>query len=115
MSMQETMEDIPVLSLEPSTLALSICKVTFHRISICIVFILESVFIFAILSPPLLEDPWSSSGYSAMLGNSPHIGQPGSFSAINPQDRMVCANHLHFVHFRSFIIKLANVTCKEIM
>lgn len=24
-----------------------------------------------------------------MLGNSPHIGQPGSFSAINPQDRMV--------------------------
>uniref|UniRef100_A0A8C3G5B5 Transcription factor E2-alpha n=1 Tax=Cyclopterus lumpus TaxID=8103 RepID=A0A8C3G5B5_CYCLU len=32
--------------------------------------------------------PWSSSGYSAMLGNSPHIGQPGSFSAINPQDRM---------------------------
>ncbi|XP_056270711.1 transcription factor 3b isoform X2 [Pseudoliparis swirei] len=34
------------------------------------------------------EDPWPSSGYSAMLGNSPHIGQPGSFSAINPQDRM---------------------------
>ncbi|XP_068447618.1 transcription factor 3b isoform X1 [Clinocottus analis] len=34
------------------------------------------------------EDPWSSSGYSAILGNSPHIGQPGSFSAINPQDRM---------------------------
>ncbi|XP_068175024.1 transcription factor 3b isoform X2 [Antennarius striatus] len=34
------------------------------------------------------EDPWSSSGYSAMLGNSPHIGQPGSFSAINSQDRM---------------------------
>uniref|UniRef100_A0A3Q0S8I9 Transcription factor E2-alpha n=1 Tax=Amphilophus citrinellus TaxID=61819 RepID=A0A3Q0S8I9_AMPCI len=34
------------------------------------------------------DDPWSSSGYSAMLGNSPHIGQPGSFSAINPQDRM---------------------------
>uniref|UniRef100_A0A7N6AJU0 Transcription factor E2-alpha n=1 Tax=Anabas testudineus TaxID=64144 RepID=A0A7N6AJU0_ANATE len=34
------------------------------------------------------EDPWSSSGYSAMLGNSPHIGQPGSFSAINAQDRM---------------------------
>ncbi|XP_077964729.1 transcription factor 3b isoform X15 [Gasterosteus aculeatus] len=34
------------------------------------------------------EDPWSSSGYSAMLGNSPHIGQPGTFSAINPQERM---------------------------
>ncbi|XP_034737926.1 transcription factor 3b isoform X10 [Etheostoma cragini] len=34
------------------------------------------------------EDPWSSSGYSAMLGNTPHVGQPGSFSAINPQDRM---------------------------
>uniref|UniRef100_A0A667WTI1 Transcription factor E2-alpha n=1 Tax=Myripristis murdjan TaxID=586833 RepID=A0A667WTI1_9TELE len=37
---------------------------------------------------PDIPDPWSSSGYSAMLGNSPHIGQPGSFSAINPQDRM---------------------------
>lgn len=36
----------------------------------------------------LQDDPWSSSGYSAMLGNSPHIGQPGSFSAINPQERM---------------------------
>ncbi|XP_074525087.1 transcription factor 3b isoform X3 [Halichoeres trimaculatus] len=35
-----------------------------------------------------LEDPWSSSGFSAMLSNSPHIGQPGSFSSINPQDRM---------------------------
>ncbi|XP_010869979.1 transcription factor 3b isoform X3 [Esox lucius] len=40
------------------------------------------------------SDPWAASGplaqsgYSAMLGNSPHIGQPGSFSAINPQDRM---------------------------
>ncbi|XP_060736619.1 transcription factor 3b isoform X3 [Tachysurus vachellii] len=39
-------------------------------------------------------DPWASSGplgqsgYSAMLGNSPHISQPGSFTAINPQDRM---------------------------
>ncbi|XP_029002571.1 transcription factor 3b isoform X3 [Betta splendens] len=35
-----------------------------------------------------MQDPWSSSGYSAMLGNSSHIGQPGSFSAINSQDRM---------------------------
>ncbi|KAM4739300.1 transcription factor 3b isoform 8-T8 [Anableps anableps] len=34
------------------------------------------------------EDPWSSSGYPGMLGNPPHIGQPGSFPAINPQDRM---------------------------
>ncbi|XP_054644886.1 transcription factor 3b isoform X1 [Dunckerocampus dactyliophorus] len=34
------------------------------------------------------EDPWSSSGYSAILGNSPHIGPPGSFSSLNPQDRM---------------------------
>ncbi|KAM4628611.1 transcription factor 3b isoform 2-T2 [Polymixia lowei] len=34
------------------------------------------------------EDPWSSSGYSAMLSSAPHIGQPGSFSTINPQDRM---------------------------
>ncbi|XP_041967836.1 transcription factor 3b isoform X5 [Alosa alosa] len=39
-------------------------------------------------------DLWSSSGalgqpgYSAMLGNSSHISQSGSFSVINPQDRM---------------------------
>lgn len=50
------------------------------------------------MSPLLSEDPWSS-GYSAMLGNSPHIGQPGSFSAINPQDRMVgrSANSIHIL------------------
>ncbi|XP_051979865.1 transcription factor 3b isoform X4 [Xyrauchen texanus] len=40
------------------------------------------------------SDPWAptgslgQSGYTAILGNSPHISQPGSFSAINPQDRM---------------------------
>ncbi|XP_077082584.1 transcription factor 3b isoform X6 [Siphateles boraxobius] len=40
------------------------------------------------------SDPWApsgplgQSGYTAMLGNSPHINQPGSFSAINAQDRM---------------------------
>ncbi|XP_032382218.1 transcription factor 3b isoform X3 [Etheostoma spectabile] len=50
--------------------------------------ICEGVFIFANGSLLFSEDPWSSSGYSAMLGNTPHIGQPGSFSAINPQDRM---------------------------
>lgn len=33
--------------------------------------------------------PLGQSGYTAMLGNSPHINQPGSFSAINAQDRMV--------------------------
>ncbi|XP_042561227.1 transcription factor 3b isoform X3 [Clupea harengus] len=39
-------------------------------------------------------DLWASSGalgqpgYSAMLGNSSHISQSGSFSALNPQDRM---------------------------
>uniref|UniRef100_UPI003510A557 transcription factor 3b isoform X2 n=1 Tax=Osmerus mordax TaxID=8014 RepID=UPI003510A557 len=39
------------------------------------------------------SDPWSPSGplgqagYSAMLG-PPHLGQTGSFSALNPQDRM---------------------------
>ncbi|XDV22364.1 hypothetical protein PO909_027271 [Leuciscus waleckii] len=32
--------------------------------------------------------PLGQSGYTAMLGNSPHINQPGSFSAINAQDRM---------------------------
>uniref|UniRef100_A0A8C9YUI8 Transcription factor E2-alpha n=1 Tax=Sander lucioperca TaxID=283035 RepID=A0A8C9YUI8_SANLU len=51
-------------------------------------FYMQGVFTFANVSPLFSEDPWSSSGYSAMLGNSPHIGQPGSFSAINPQDRM---------------------------
>ncbi|TRY62320.1 hypothetical protein DNTS_025859 [Danionella cerebrum] len=28
-------------------------------------------------------------GYSAMLGTSPHVSQPGSFSAINTQERMI--------------------------
>uniref|UniRef100_A0A8C4EA56 Transcription factor E2-alpha n=1 Tax=Dicentrarchus labrax TaxID=13489 RepID=A0A8C4EA56_DICLA len=51
-------------------------------------FYMQGIFIFANVSLLFSEDPWSSSGYSAMLGNSPHIGQPGSFSAINPQDRM---------------------------
>ncbi|XP_007571256.1 transcription factor 3a isoform X1 [Poecilia formosa] len=42
--------------------------------------------------PP--SDPWGSAGsmiqpgYSAVLGNSPHLGQHGPFTAINPQDRM---------------------------
>ncbi|XP_026092285.1 transcription factor E2-alpha-like isoform X4 [Carassius auratus] len=40
------------------------------------------------------SDPWApsgsigQSGYTAMMGNSPHISQAGTFSAINPQDRM---------------------------
>ncbi|XP_028282980.1 transcription factor 3a isoform X2 [Parambassis ranga] len=44
------------------------------------------------LHPP--SDPWSSAGsmvqpgYSAILGNSPHLSQQGPFTAINPQDRM---------------------------
>ncbi|XP_037537646.1 transcription factor 3a [Nematolebias whitei] len=44
------------------------------------------------LHPP--SDPWSSAGsmiqpgYSAVLGNSPHLGQHGPFTAINPQDRL---------------------------
>lgn len=43
------------------------------------------------LHPP--SDPWGSArsmvqpGYSAMLGNSPHLNQHGPFTAINPQDR----------------------------
>ncbi|XP_043990878.1 transcription factor 3a isoform X7 [Gambusia affinis] len=42
--------------------------------------------------PP--SDPWGSAGsmiqpgYSAVLGNSPHLGQHSPFTAINPQDRM---------------------------
>ncbi|XP_047444359.1 transcription factor 3a isoform X2 [Mugil cephalus] len=44
------------------------------------------------LHPP--SDPWGSAGsmvqpgYSAMLGNSPHLNQHGPFTAINPQDRL---------------------------
>ncbi|XP_073348145.1 transcription factor 3a isoform X6 [Pagrus major] len=44
------------------------------------------------LHPP--SDPWASArsmvqpGYSAMLGNSPHLSQHGPFTAINPQDRL---------------------------
>ncbi|KAM6948560.1 transcription factor E2-alpha-like isoform 2-T2 [Aplochiton taeniatus] len=39
-------------------------------------------------------DPWGSAGsmvqpgFSAMLSNSPHLGQPAPFTAINPQDRL---------------------------
>ncbi|XP_060900450.1 transcription factor 3a isoform X1 [Labrus mixtus] len=42
--------------------------------------------------PP--SDPWGSArsmvqpGYSAMLGNPPHLSQHGPFTAINPQDRL---------------------------
>ncbi|XP_059200231.1 transcription factor 3a isoform X2 [Centropristis striata] len=44
------------------------------------------------LHPP--SDPWGSGrpmvqpGYSAMLGNSPHLSQHAPFTAINPQDRL---------------------------
>ncbi|XP_029970011.1 transcription factor 3a isoform X4 [Salarias fasciatus] len=44
------------------------------------------------LHPP--SDPWGSAGsmvqpgYSAMLGNPPHLSQHGPFTAINPQDRL---------------------------
>ncbi|KAM4551000.1 transcription factor 3a isoform 1-T3 [Odontesthes bonariensis] len=44
------------------------------------------------LHPP--SDHWGSAGsmiqpgYSAVLGNSPHLSQHGPFTAINPQDRM---------------------------
>ncbi|XP_031710380.1 transcription factor 3a isoform X6 [Anarrhichthys ocellatus] len=44
------------------------------------------------LHPP--SDPWGSArsmvqpGYSAMLGNSPHLSQHVPFTALNPQDRL---------------------------
>lgn len=63
------------------------------------------------ISPLFSEDPWSSSGYSAMLGHSPHIGQAGSFSAINPQDRMVsrkyCATFISIILWKFSIVKYA--------
>ncbi|XP_037838035.1 transcription factor 3a isoform X3 [Kryptolebias marmoratus] len=46
------------------------------------------------LHPPPPSAPWGSAGsmvqpgYSAVLGNSPHLGQHGPFTAINPQDRL---------------------------
>uniref|UniRef100_H3DCZ2 Transcription factor E2-alpha n=1 Tax=Tetraodon nigroviridis TaxID=99883 RepID=H3DCZ2_TETNG len=44
------------------------------------------------LHPP--SHPWGSArsmvqqGYSAMVGNSPHLSQHGPFTALNPQDRL---------------------------
>ncbi|XP_075877267.1 transcription factor 3a isoform X3 [Nelusetta ayraudi] len=44
--------------------------------------------------PHQSSDPWGSGrsmtqpGYSAMVGNSPHLNQHGPFTAINPQDRL---------------------------
>ncbi|XP_037642918.1 transcription factor 3a isoform X3 [Sebastes umbrosus] len=44
------------------------------------------------LHPP--SDPWGSArsmvqpGYTAMLGNSPHLSQHAPFTALNPQDRL---------------------------
>ncbi|XP_032421448.1 transcription factor 3a isoform X3 [Xiphophorus hellerii] len=52
----------------------------------------QSTFYMQDAHPP--SDPWGSAGsmiqpgYSAVLGNSPHLGQHGPFTAINPQDRM---------------------------
>ncbi|KAM9322883.1 transcription factor 3a isoform 1-T1 [Pholidichthys leucotaenia] len=40
------------------------------------------------------SDPWNAagsmvqSGYSAILGSSPHLNQHGPFTAVNPQDRL---------------------------
>ena len=61
--------------------------------------------------PPLTEglhppsDPWGSArsmvqpGYSAMLGNSPHLSQHAPFTAINPQDRLVSCSCCSLVLF----------------
>lgn len=87
MSLPGTTEDIlapnPALSIQPPIT----CRVTTRKK--LFVFLIFFWYRFLNLIFHSLEDPWSSSGYSGMLGNSPHIGQPGSFPAINPQDRMV--------------------------
>lgn len=68
--------------------------------------------------PP--SDPWGSAGsmiqpgYSAVLGNSPHLGQHSPFTAINPQDRMVCSvpprPPLIFVKINSFFSPKASAS-----
>lgn len=53
--------------------------------------------------PHQSSDPWGSGrsmtqpGYSAMVGNSPHLNQHGPFTAINPQDRLVSSAYLSFM------------------
>ncbi|XP_073705737.1 transcription factor E2-alpha-like isoform X3 [Garra rufa] len=37
--------------------------------------------------PDGLPDHWGQSGYSPVMSNSPHIGQPAPFTSINPQKR----------------------------
>lgn len=92
-TMPETMEAIPVQNQELFTQGLFICKVWIIIITEFMLFCLGRYIQILHISPLFSEDPWSSSGYSAMLGHSPHIGQAGSFSAINPQDRMVCRKY----------------------
>lgn len=89
-TMPETMEATPVQNQGLFTQGLSICKVWIVIMSGFVLFCLGKYIQILHVSALFSEDPWSSSGYSAMLGHSPHIGQAGSFSAINPQDRMVC-------------------------
>lgn len=107
MSIPGTVEDILVQNPVLSTQALSTCKVIIHinnmnHLILLYFFLRKCLLIdFSFFFSNVLlfssEDPWSSSGYSAMLGNSPHIGQPGSFPAINPQDRMVRESHLYYL------------------
>lgn len=79
---------------------------------ICVVLLGNVYSDFAYISPLSSEDPWSSSGYSAMLGHSPHIGQAGSFSAINPQDRMVCSMyHLYLSNIMEIQYLILSQTC----
>lgn len=68
--------------------------------------------------PHQSSDPWgpgrsmTQPGYSAMVGNSPHLNQHGPFTAINPQDRLVSDHHpcLHVqispIGFKTWLIDL---------
>lgn len=95
MTLPETMEVTPVQNQELFTQALFICKVWMIFISNSVMSCLGKYIHSVHMCPRSSEDPWSSSGYSAMLGHSPHISQAGTFSAINPQDRMVCRKYCH--------------------
>lgn len=59
--------------------------------------------------PHQSSDPWGPArsvtqpGYSAMVGNSPHLNQHGPFTAINPQDRLVSSAFYCYTLYPPFI------------
>lgn len=62
--------------------------------------------------PHQSSDPWGSGrsmtqpGYSAMVGNSPHLNQHGPYTAINPQDRLVSSALYLYTFYLLFIVDI---------